>query len=77
MSTGKKITRLKLMNINIITLFPEIFLALNSGLLGQAIERKDIVINIVNLRDYSMNEYGQVDDKPCLLYTSPSPRDRG
>ena len=52
------------MNINIITLFPEIFLALNSGLLGQAIERKDIVINIVNLRDYSMNEYGQVDDKP-------------
>ena len=52
------------MNINIITLFPEIFLALNSGLLGQAIERKDIVINIVNLRDHSMNEYGQVDDKP-------------
>jgi len=58
LSIGKKITRLKLMNINIITLFPEIFLALNSGLLGQAIERKDIVINIVNLRDYSMNEYG-------------------
>ena len=54
----------KLMNINIITLFPEIFLALNSGLLGQAIERKEIVINIINLRDHSMNDYGQVDDKP-------------
>jgi len=54
----------KLMNINIITLFPEIFLALNSGLLGQAIERKEIVINIINLRDHSLNDYGQVDDKP-------------
>ena len=52
------------MNINIITLFPEIFLALNSGLLGQAIERKEIVINIINLRDHSLNDYGQVDDKP-------------
>jgi len=28
------------MNINIITLFPEIFEALNFGLLGQAIDRK-------------------------------------
>ena len=54
----------KLMNINIITLFPEIFFALNSGLLGQAIERKEIVINIINLRDHSLNDYGQVDDKP-------------
>ena len=52
------------MNINIITLFPEIFLALNSGLLGQAIERKEIVINIINIRDHSLNDYGQVDDKP-------------
>ena len=52
------------MNINIITLFPEIFLALNSGLLGQAIERKEIVINIINLRDHALNDYGQVDDKP-------------
>ena len=52
------------MNINIITLFPEIFVALNSGLLGQAIERKDITINLLNLRDCSMNKHGQVDDKP-------------
>ena len=52
------------MNINIITLFPEIFAALNSGLLGQAIERKDITINLLNLRDCSMNKHGQVDDKP-------------
>ena len=42
------------MNINIITLFPEIFEALDYGLLGQAIEREDIKIN----------KHGQVDDKP-------------
>ncbi len=36
------------MNINIITLFPEIFEALNFGLLGQAIDRQDIKINNLN-----------------------------
>ena len=34
------------MNINIITLFPEIFNSLNYGLLGQALDREDIKINI-------------------------------
>jgi tRNA (guanine37-N1)-methyltransferase len=52
------------MNINIITLFPEIFEALNFGLLGQAIGRQDIKINTYNLRDYQINKHGQVDDKP-------------
>lgn len=52
------------MNINIITLFPEIFEALNFGLLGQAIGRQDIKINTYNLRDHQINKHGQVDDKP-------------
>jgi len=52
------------MNINIITLFPEIFDSLNYGLLGQAIDREDIKINILNLRDHQMNKHGQIDDKP-------------
>ena len=52
------------MKINIITLFPEIFEALNYGVLGQAIDREDIQINTLNLRDYHMNKHGQVDDKP-------------
>ena len=52
------------MNINIITLFPEIFEALNYGLLGQAIDREDIKINIFNLREHQINKHGQVDDKP-------------
>ena len=52
------------MNINIITLFPEIFEALNYGLLGQAIEREDIKINIFNLREHQINKHGQVDYKP-------------
>ena len=52
------------MKINIITLIPEIFEALNYGVLGQAIDREDIQINILNLRDYHMNKHGQVDGKP-------------
>ena len=52
------------MNINIITLFPEIFEALSYGLLGQAIEREDIKINIFNLREHQINKHGQVDHKP-------------
>ena len=52
------------MNINIITLFPEIFETLSYGLLGQAIEREDIKINIFNLREHQINKHGQVDDKP-------------
>ena len=52
------------MNINIVTLFPEIFNSLNYGLLGQAIKRNDINVNIFNLRDHQINKHGQVDDKP-------------
>ena len=52
------------MNINIITLFPEIFNSLNYGLLGQALDREDIKINIFNLREHKLNKYGQVDDRP-------------
>ena len=52
------------MNINIITLFPEIFKSLEFGLIGQAIDQKKIHINIFNLRKNAINSYGQVDDKP-------------
>ncbi|MDA9048698.1 tRNA (guanosine(37)-N1)-methyltransferase TrmD [Gammaproteobacteria bacterium] len=52
------------MNINIVTLFPEIFSALSAGLLGQAIKREDININLIDLRIFALNEYGQVDSKP-------------
>ena len=52
------------MNINIITLFPEIFESLNFCLLGQAIGRQDIKIITYNLRDHQINKHGQVDDKP-------------
>ena len=45
-------------------MFPEIFEALNYGLLGQAIDREDIKINIFNLREHQINQHGQVDDKP-------------
>ena len=52
------------MNINIITLFPEIFDSLKYGLLGQALDRGDIKVSIFNLRDHQINKHGQVDEKP-------------
>jgi tRNA-(guanine-N1)-methyltransferase len=55
---------LNYVKINIITLFPEIFDSLNFGLLGQAIEREDIKVNVLNLRDHKINPHGQVDDRP-------------
>ena len=59
------------MNINIITLFPEIFLALNSGLLGQAIERKDIVINIINGNISKIND-GEFNKETNSVKLSPT-----
>ena len=41
----------------------QIFEALNYGLLGQAINREDIKINIFNLRKHQINKHGQVDDR--------------
>ena len=45
-------------------MFPEIFDSLNYGLLGQALDREDIKINIFNLRDHQLKKHGQIDDKP-------------
>ena len=61
------------MNINVISLFPEIIEASLKGLVGKAFEKKIVELELLDLKEYSHNEYGSVDD--CLLYTSPSPRD--
>ena len=50
------------MKIDILTLFPEMFEALNVSLLGRAQEKGKLVINIVNFRDFSKNKHKKVDD---------------
>ena len=71
----------------VFTLYPEFFPGpLSKGLYGKALSKKLWNLNIVNIRDAAEDKHKTVDDTPygggsgmlinCLLYTSPSPRDR-
>ena len=53
------------MQIDIITLFPNIFFGpLAESIIGRAVKSGLVTINTVNLRDYTHDERGTVDDKP-------------
>ena len=56
---------MSLYRINIITLFPNFFESpLKASLLGKAIQKNILNVNLINLRDYAVNQHGQVDDTP-------------
>lgn len=53
------------MNIfNVLTIFPEIFTPLESGIMGRAAEKGIIKINKINIRDFSANKHKNTDDYP-------------
>ena len=52
------------MKIDILTLFPEMFDALNKSIIGKAIEKELIDINLINIRDFSKDKHKKVDDTP-------------
>jgi len=53
------------MQFDIITLFPEMFSAIKEeGIIARAINKSLISINTWQLRDFSLNKYKNVDDKP-------------
>jgi len=53
------------LRIDIITLFPDIFFGpLGESIVARAVKKGLIEINTVNLRDFSHDERGTVDDKP-------------
>lgn len=52
------------MKIDILTLFPDMFDALNHSILGKAKDKDLIDINIVDYRKFSENRHNQVDDYP-------------
>ena len=55
----------QMINFNIITLFPDFFTsALQHSLLGKAVNRQLIRVNLIQLRDFAVNKHGQVDDTP-------------
>ena len=53
------------MKMTVFTLFPEMFSALNTSLLGKAQEKEVLDISIINFRLYSEDKYKKVDDTPC------------
>jgi tRNA (guanine37-N1)-methyltransferase len=53
------------MKFNLITIFPEIFSSyLNEGMIKQAIAKKIINVNPINLRDFTEDKHKTVDDTP-------------
>ena len=52
------------MRIDIATLFPEAFSALNVGVIGRAVDNGLLDVNIVNIRDYTLDKHGKCDDTP-------------
>jgi len=65
------------MEFHIITLFPEMFAALEAGLIGRAQDSGLIIIRTHNLREYGLGNYRQVDDTPygggCGMVMRPEP----
>lgn len=52
------------MKFDVLTLFPEMFEPIKQSILGRAIEKEQIHINITNMRDFSKNKHKKVDDTP-------------
>ena len=52
------------MKFNVLTLFPEMFDALESSILGRAKNDGKIEINLINIRDFSKSKHKKVDDTP-------------
>ena len=52
------------MNINILTIFPEIFNVLQSGVVSKPIKNKLLSIQALDIRKNSVNKHNHVDSKP-------------
>lgn len=52
------------MNINVLTIFPEIFSFFDHGLAGQSISNGNVNLNALDIRKNSINKHRQIDAKP-------------
>ena len=52
------------MRIDILTLFPEMFAALNESILGRAVKDGKIENNVYDIREFTLNQHKKVDDYP-------------
>ena len=52
------------MHFNILTVFPDMFPGtLGAGVVGRALDKNIWSMNVVNIRDFAINNYGSVDDE--------------
>jgi tRNA (guanine37-N1)-methyltransferase len=52
------------MHFNILTVFPEMFPGtLGGGVVGRALDKKIWSMDVINIRDFAINNYGSVDDE--------------
>lgn len=52
------------MKFDVLTLFPEMFKPLKESIIGRAIEKNIIDINIIDIRNFSKDKHKKVDDTP-------------
>ncbi len=52
------------MKFDVLTLFPEMFESLKTSVIGKAVEKNLIDINLINIRDFSEDKHKKVDDTP-------------
>lgn len=52
------------MKIEVLTLFPEMFEALKTGVIGKALDSEKFSLNVTNIRDYSTDKHKKCDDYP-------------
>jgi tRNA (guanine37-N1)-methyltransferase len=52
------------MRIDVITLFPEMFTALNTSITGRALKEQLFTLQLWNPRDFTHDKHGRVDDSP-------------
>ena len=52
------------MKISILTLFPEMFTIFDHSIIGRAKENKIVDMDIINIRDFTLDKHKKVDDYP-------------
>ncbi len=52
------------MRFNVLTLFPEMFEPVKYSIIGKALKKNIIEINLINIRDFSKDKHKKVDDTP-------------
>lgn len=52
------------MRIDILTLFPEMFVPLKESIIGRATKNNKVEINVIDIRDYTLDKHKKCDDYP-------------